>query len=332
MTGRDGDVNDASTDPFAPAPAQSQPVSDKAMFGHMSTLLSFPIRWAGGSAHRLTNTCPVDNFFAIISAAANDNPEIALQLRRSSLVGEIVLADVLDLLPADVGAAKDRWFEFILSEGCEFPKNAFGEFDLFGGPAQLFLGFFSKNFSAKYVSECSNGLHCPGFRRETITGLLHPLKSPLTPGNKTQKQVNEIFELESQKPCSLNVGEGVDADHCRIESVFSVDGKTLTEVPVCNGTRSFKGMELPRDCWIIPFDGVRLKIDDVFNLDDSILIGGKRFFLRGVIVLSKVLAHFFCYARKQGLWYFYCGQDEPFGKLVTAPVQAGKVQLVLYTI
>ena len=54
--------------------------------------LPFPIKWAGGHDFRITNTCPVDNFLAILVYAMSEPyPWFVTLLSQSTLTADLLL-------------------------------------------------------------------------------------------------------------------------------------------------------------------------------------------------------------------------------------------------
>lgn len=295
----------------------------------------------------MTDTCPVDNFLAILFAVANDeNPRLLSHLLKSADVAESALGRMLaEVQKGNVGVAKDIWASFLLDRAAGVAWQPDGSLSFWGGQVEMFLVFFRKVYAVSYVTECSNGpLVCPNFSCVVESRSLLKIKSPLWDSqNDTQSQLDWQLRDRVSHQCHAPVISSQFADvnrlneHTRLaEVVFDVEDSeegTPQMGRVCNGQCTMKQLHVSQDCWMIPLDICGLQETEVFSLADEIEICGKRFRLRGIILFSAFLKHFFAFVRRSSGWYHYCGIFDPAGSLVVGvPVTDGKPEIALYTL
>lgn len=300
-------------------------------------LFKYPIHWAGGSRNKLGNTCPVDNFFAILEVAAcNSNPALLGFLKNSADEAESTLGRVLDLMyKGRINDGKDEWVSFLLQKGTPLVRKPGNVIDMFGGQLNLFLSLFCNSFSLRCVSECSNGPEvCNRFRWTVQTSKLIRISSPLNrPGNDIQTQIDKFVVEKSVSPCSYslqpNVGEKVLKECSRIIELTDEDNRPIFE-RVCNGQRMVCEKAWRPECWMIPFNVEKLHYLEVFDLQDVITVNSKLYYLRGVTVSEG--GHFTAYVRKGKCWFYYCGMMEAAGRKIGVPQSTGEPKIAIYTL
>lgn len=301
-------------------------------------LLPCPLPWSGGVRWRLSNTCPVDNFLAILSSIApSDKFDLLARLRSSENEAEATLGRVLELISSKmVHEAKDVWVDYLIARQAPVTVLPNNSVNLYGGQENLFLGFFGHVFGRPSITECSNGPNvCDRFRVVgRISSELIPLLPPIRgPGNNVQSQIDRFFAQPSARKCSCTLNKNLTDDQKEKYGRwvdFLDEGNVRHKERVCNGNRERFQKEMLEGCWLLPFDVEKIKNIEVFDLSTEVVVGGRSYFLRGATLREG--EHFTCYVRKDNRWYYYCGMLCSSGRQISTPVSTGKPQIALYTL
>lgn len=303
------------------------------------TLFANPIKW-GGRSHLgvLADTCTIDNQLAIFHSVAAEHPGFISGLSDSKDAAESTLGTVLlHLAEREVNKAKSCWVDFLLSRGAVL-TDEFGEINLFGGLFERFFGFFNAALKLTFTSVCSKGPElCPNYRFRDCSYAPIELKPALgAMRNDAQSQIDHIFGDAYAVSCSNIVlpenyqSLSVFRENSRPCDVVEEDLKTTSIGFCCGGSRTWLDVSLDADCWLLPLNVERLPHSDIFLLPDVLIVDGRQFILRGVIIHSRYPSHFTAYIRRGGYWYYYDGRAEPCGRKIAKPLTSGKPQLAVY--
>lgn len=312
-----------------------------------SKLFSTPIRWAGGFSIRLTDTCPLDNFLAMLFVVVRDeNPGLVRTLMESDIRAESTLGRALAEMQSDhVGKAKDTWASFLLDRKAGVTWKDDGLLSLYGGLVEMFIFFFRETYGVSYVSECSNGpAACPNYSFTSQSRAILKIRSPLSGCmNDTQSQLDRCLNDGAQDQCNIPIPCWKLADaaflkeYTRIADVYMGldDSDTVTPAPerVCCGMRTMKQLHLPDRCWFLPIDISKVSNDELFCLAYEIVVSGKLFRLRGIVLFNRFMKHFYSWIRKGVQWYRYCGMFDAEGSLVKRVIDAdGEPHIAIYSV
>lgn len=287
---------------------------------------------------KLKNTCPFDNFLAVLAVVAKeDNPALLCRLKESKIAAELTLGRVIDMiLEGRINDAKDEWAGFLCDSGAPVRLEAGNIKNFYGGQMTMFVDFFNASCGFFCVSECSNGPDvCGRFRWSFQPAKPFRVASPLKgAGNDIQSQMDKFLVEKTSSRCAYqlkaNLPDEILAKSFRVEELTDIDGGQIFE-QVCNGERVVVERSLRPECWMLPIDVCKLKPSEVFDLSDEITVCGVAFKLRGVTV--KEGDHFTAYIKNVQGWYYYCGMLEAAGKKMNhLRVQWGGVpQIAIYT-